>query len=50
MWLFATCCVKVVQLVQALTSTWLAHYVDHPFSIPEPKIVAEPSYPNYIAP
>jgi hypothetical protein len=23
--LFATCCVKVAQLVQALTKTWLAH-------------------------
>jgi hypothetical protein len=35
--LFATCCVKVAQLVQALTKTWLAHYLNHHFINPSTK-------------
>jgi hypothetical protein len=46
MWLFATCCVKVVQLLQALTRTWLAHYANHHFPILQPKIVAQPQLPK----
>jgi len=43
MWSITTWCLKVAQLIQTLVGIWLAHFFNHPPSIPPPKIGAQPT-------